>query len=83
MSDYELECVWQISSVLGEGPVWVARENAVYWVDIIGKAVHRLAWVDGSRSRSGPRHALHHHRPPPARRRDPGTPPTGGEPVPL
>jgi sugar lactone lactonase YvrE len=27
---------------LGEGPVYVAREEALYWVDIKGKAVHRL-----------------------------------------
>jgi sugar lactone lactonase YvrE len=29
-------------AILGEGPLWVARENAVYWTDIRGRALHRL-----------------------------------------
>ena len=33
-------------AVLGEGPLWVAREDAVYWVDIKGKALHRLKLGD-------------------------------------
>jgi D-xylonolactonase len=37
------ECVCESRMVLGEGPLWVARENAVYWVDIKGKALHRLS----------------------------------------
>jgi sugar lactone lactonase YvrE len=39
-------CVCAHRAVLGEGPLWVARENAVYWVDIKGKALHRLALAD-------------------------------------
>jgi len=35
-------------AVLGEGPLWVARENAVYWVDIKGQALHRLALSDNA-----------------------------------
>jgi sugar lactone lactonase YvrE len=35
-------------ALLGEGPVWVARDNAVYWVDIKGKALHRLLLADES-----------------------------------
>lgn len=31
---------------LGEGPIWSARENAVYWVDLMGPAVHRLTLAD-------------------------------------
>ena len=27
----------------------MARENAVYWVDIVGKKVHRYALTDGAR----------------------------------
>jgi sugar lactone lactonase YvrE len=38
-------------AVLGEGPLWVARENAVYWVDIKGKALHRLSLADESHTR--------------------------------
>ncbi len=35
-------CVCDARALLGEGPLWVARENAVYWVDIKGRALHRL-----------------------------------------
>ena len=27
----EVTCIWQIQAQLGEGPLWVARENALYW----------------------------------------------------
>jgi xylono-1,5-lactonase len=27
---------------LGEGPFWLARQNIVFWVDILGHALHRL-----------------------------------------
>lgn len=33
---------------LGEGTLWSARDNAVYWVDILAPAVNRLSLVDGS-----------------------------------
>jgi len=48
MSDAQL--VWQIPAVLGEGPVWVAAENAVYWVDIFSNKVHRYALADGAKT---------------------------------
>lgn len=32
---------------LGEGPLWSAREHAVYWVDIIGQRLNRLSLTDG------------------------------------
>ena len=32
---------------LGEGTLWSARDNAVYWVDILAPAVNRLSLVDG------------------------------------
>lgn len=31
-------------SLLGEGPVWSVREQALYWVDIEGLLVHRWQW---------------------------------------
>jgi xylono-1,5-lactonase len=31
---------------LGEGPLWSARDNAVYWVDILRPALHRLSLAD-------------------------------------
>jgi xylono-1,5-lactonase len=33
---------------LGEGPWWSARENAIYWVDILRPALHRLSLADGA-----------------------------------
>lgn len=33
--------------VLGEGLWWSARQNAVYWVDILSHAVNRYSLVDG------------------------------------
>ncbi len=42
---YELpitpQCVWPAQAELGEGPVWVEREQALYWVDIKGHQLHR------------------------------------------
>ena len=48
MATGSVRCACDSPSVLGEGPVWVARENAVYWVDIKGKAVHRLSLSDAT-----------------------------------
>lgn len=31
---------------LGEGPLWSAREDALYWVDIRGRRINRLALAD-------------------------------------
>ncbi|MEX1352493.1 MAG: SMP-30/gluconolactonase/LRE family protein [Desulfobacterales bacterium] len=45
----DIKCVWEEPAILGEGPLWVARENAVYWVDIVRKKIHRFALADGAR----------------------------------
>jgi sugar lactone lactonase YvrE len=37
-----LECVADVHAVLGEGPVWVEREAALYWVDIKGRKIFRI-----------------------------------------
>ena len=36
-----VECVWAIAAKLGEGPIWSARERAVWFVDIKGRCIHR------------------------------------------
>jgi len=33
--------------LLGEGPSWSSREDALYWVDILGRRVNRLALATG------------------------------------
>jgi sugar lactone lactonase YvrE len=46
----EVECVWPLGAELGEGPVWSAAENAVYFVDIKAPAIHRLEPEAGRRT---------------------------------
>ncbi|MGI8611088.1 MAG: SMP-30/gluconolactonase/LRE family protein [Sphingomicrobium sp.] len=42
-AESQVTCVADVHSVLGEGPVWVERETALYWVDIKGRKIFRLA----------------------------------------
>jgi sugar lactone lactonase YvrE len=41
-AESDIPCVADVHAVLGEGPVWVSREAALYWVDIKGWKVFRL-----------------------------------------
>jgi sugar lactone lactonase YvrE len=36
---------------VGEGPLWMAEESSLYWVDVLGQAVNRLSLIDGSLQR--------------------------------
>jgi sugar lactone lactonase YvrE len=38
----EVACVWPVGACLGEGPVWSAAEQAVWFVDIKRKKIHRF-----------------------------------------
>ena len=38
------QIVSKTRNVLGESPAWSAREQALYWVDIPAKRLHRLNW---------------------------------------
>ena len=38
----KVDCVADVQAVLGEGPVWVERESALYWLDIKGRKIFRL-----------------------------------------
>ena len=49
MSTMAPRCVWETPAILGEGPLWVERENSLYWVDVVGKKVHRYGLADGAR----------------------------------
>ena len=38
----QVELILDAKNDLGEGPTWSTREQALYWVDILGKRLHRL-----------------------------------------
>jgi len=40
----QIEMYSSVSSALGESPIWVARENSIYWIDIIGRKLHSRRW---------------------------------------
>ena len=46
----EVKVAWEIPAILGEGPLWVEAENAVYWVDIFSNKVHRYVLADGGKT---------------------------------
>ena len=41
-AESDVQCVADVHAVLGEGPLWVASEAALYWVDIKGRKIFRL-----------------------------------------
>ena len=41
-SESPVSCIADVHALLGEGPLWVQRERALYWVDIKGRKVFRL-----------------------------------------
>jgi sugar lactone lactonase YvrE len=43
-----VDCVWPIAAKLGEGPLWSARERAVWFVDIKGRCIHRYDVAAGT-----------------------------------
>ena len=43
----EVRCIWPAQAELGEGTLWSVREQRLYWVDILGKRLHRCR-ADGS-----------------------------------
>lgn len=51
-----MRCIADVRAVLGEGPVWVEREQALYWVDIPEKRLFRWAEGEGPRTIEQPVH---------------------------
>lgn len=47
------ESLWPLGAELGEGPIWQSAEDALYFVDIKGRRIHRCK-ADGSERRSWP-----------------------------
>lgn len=37
----DLRCLWPANATLGEGTLWSPRRQALYWVDILGRQLHR------------------------------------------
>lgn len=46
----EARCVWQARALLGEGPLWSPRQDAVYFVDIRGSRILRHGLSDNSQA---------------------------------
>jgi sugar lactone lactonase YvrE len=49
MAASEPRNVWNVAAELGEGPVWVERERALWFVDIKRQEIHRYDPADGSK----------------------------------
>jgi len=43
----DVRCIWPAEAQLGEGTLWSPGEQRLYWVDILGKRLHRCR-ADGS-----------------------------------
>jgi D-xylonolactonase len=43
-------CIWPAEAMLGEGTLWSVREQALYWVDILGRRLHRCRADGGARA---------------------------------
>jgi sugar lactone lactonase YvrE len=52
--DSPVQCVADVRAVLGEGPVWVAAESALYWLDIKGRKIFRIDEAGQSREWATP-----------------------------
>jgi sugar lactone lactonase YvrE len=46
----EVRPVWELQAELGEGPVWVERDRALWFVDIKKHQIHRYDPADGSKA---------------------------------
>ncbi|WNJ18448.1 SMP-30/gluconolactonase/LRE family protein [Pontibacter sp. G13] len=44
----DITCEWALPAILGEGPIWVENEQAIYFVDIVSQQVHRYRITDGN-----------------------------------
>jgi sugar lactone lactonase YvrE len=51
-----MECIADVKAVLGEGPLWDSREQALYWVDIPEKRLFRWSEAEGAETIALPVH---------------------------
>ena len=64
--------VWDLAAELGEGPVWVERDRALWFVDIKKQLVHRFDPASSERRSWAPRSRLASSFPPSAAASSPG-----------
>ncbi len=48
--NFEVQCLSENRSLLGEGPCWSPRDGALYWVDILTPSIHRFDTSTGQDS---------------------------------
>ena len=48
-NEYDVQCLWPAGAQLGEGPLWVAEQQRLYFVDLKGKTLHGYDARDGGR----------------------------------
>ncbi len=53
MSFSQPECVWPVETMLGEGPLWVPSERALWFVDIKKHHIHRFDPATGAKKTCG------------------------------
>ena len=46
-SEFDFQIVVASQDICGEGPIWCARENAIYWFDINGRKIQRFEFKTG------------------------------------
>ena len=51
-------CVWEAGAELGEGTCWSERDQALWWVDILGHRLHRYGPATGERRSWGFRETI-------------------------
>ncbi|MBE3068826.1 MAG: SMP-30/gluconolactonase/LRE family protein [Planctomycetes bacterium] len=44
----DIECVATVHDEVGETPMWIPEEKALYWIDVEGPRVHRLETATGA-----------------------------------
>ncbi|RFP14996.1 MULTISPECIES: SMP-30/gluconolactonase/LRE family protein [unclassified Duganella] len=49
MSKHDVQCIWEAGAELGEGPLWVAEQNRLYFVDLKNRMLHALDAGNGQR----------------------------------
>ena len=51
MTDHDVRTLLPVHAMLGEGPVWIGRERALWFVDIKGRHIHRVDPASGAARR--------------------------------